>query len=375
MVDVIVVGAGLAGCVLARRCADDGKNVLIIEKQNHIGGTCYDSYDDSHILIHNYGPHIFNTDNEEVWNYANRFADFMPYFHRVLGAIDGKLVPIPFNLESLYALYPLEYAKAIEKKILNKYRFGEKVPILSLLEQDDEDLKELADYIYKKVFLYYTLKQWGMRPNEIGPDAMARIPFYVSRDSRYFQKRFQGMPKSGYTNLMKKMVSHKNIKILLNTDYKNILKLEDNKAYICGSEYWGKIYFTAQIDELFGYCYGELPYRTLDFRFETYNKEFYQEASVINYPNNYSFTRVTEFKHLTGQRSNMTTIVKEYPTQYKVGGLLQPYYPIPKDENYSLYERYACLANEYKGLILCGRLAQYKYFTMSDTIENALKTL
>lgn len=375
MVDFIIVGAGLAGCVLAERIASAGKSVLIIEKKNHIGGTCYDCYDDNGLLIHKYGPHIFNTDDETVWHYVNQFSEFEIYHHRVLGVVEGKKVPIPFNLESLYELFPHSYCQVLEKKLMEKYGMNVKVPIMDLLVQDDDDLKCLAEYIYEHVFLHYTTKQWGMSPQSVGGAAMARIPFYISRDDRYFQKRFQGIPKYGYAKMINNMLKNPRIHLLLNTDYNELIELtrQDKKILVTGVPFNGKLIFTGALDELFDYCYGELPYRTLDFKFETYDKEFFQEICTVNYPNNYEFTRITEFKYMTGQKHPNTTIVKEFPKQYdRADKQHDPYYPIPKKENEILYTKYRELSKLYSNLILSGRLADYKYYTMADTILAAL---
>lgn len=375
MYDCIVIGAGLSGCVMAERMAQKGKKILIIEKKQHIGGTCYDYYDREGILIHKYGPHIFNTDSTDVWNYVNKFSEFRIYHHRVLGVIDGKTVPIPFNLESLNMLFPNELSNNLEKKLINKYGMNVKVPIMQLQEQEDDELKFLANYIYEKVFLHYTEKQWGMSPEEIGGAAMARIPFYISKDDRYFQKRYQGIPKLGYTKLIENMLDNENINVLLNTNYNDLIKFDVNsrKILFMSQEFTGEVVYTAAIDELFKYCNGELPYRTLQFAFETHNQEYVQSVGTVNYPNNYDFTRITEFKYLTGQKADRTTIVKEFPQAYSPHDTnMDPYYPIPKLENEEKYKKYLSLAKHFNNLHLVGRLANYKYFTMAETIENAL---
>ena len=377
MFDYIIVGAGLAGCVMAERIATAGKNVLVIDKKNHIGGTCFDYYNEKGLLVHKYGPHIFNTNDENVWNYINQFTDFEIYHHRVLGVVEGKKVPIPFNLDSIYKLFPSSYCKILEEKLLEKYGMNTKVPIMELQQQDDNDLKYLAEYIYEHVFLHYTEKQWGMNPETVGGAAMARIPFYISRDDRYFQNRFQGIPKYGYTKIFENMLNNTNIHLLLNTNYHDILHLNQKNKEILfmDNPFYGKVIFTCALDELFDYCYGELPYRTLEFKFETYDKEFYQEICTVNYPNNYEFTRITEFKYMTGQKHPCTTIVKEFPKQYtKTDEQLEPYYPIPQKENEILYTKYLNLSKQFSNLILTGRLANYKYYTMSDTITSALNT-
>lgn len=375
MYNYIIVGAGLTGCILAERLAKNNK-VLLIEKKAHVGGTCYDFYNEHGILVHKYGPHIFNTNDKEVWDYISQFTEFHIYHHRVLGVVEGKKIPIPFNLESLYKIFPKTYACKIEEKLLKKYAVNTKIPIMDLLNQEDEDLKYLANYVYENVFLHYTQKQWGMTPEQVGSAAMARIPFYLSRDDRYFQNQYQGIPKNGYTEIFRKMLSNKNIHVLLNTDYKEVLKIDEKEKgfKLFDNKFDGRVIFTGAVDELFNYRFGDLPYRTLNFVFETYEQEYFQEICTVNYPNNYDFTRITEFKYMTKQKSNMTTIVKEFPMQYDYKNeKLEPYYPIPKEENEKLYQKYVELSKEFDNLILAGRLGNYRYFNMSETIKNALE--
>jgi len=376
MFNFIVVGSGLAGCTIAERIANVLKQkVLIIEKRSHIGGNCYDYYDDSGILVHKYGPHIFHTNLKDVWGYISKFTEWYPYQHKVLGFIDGKKVPIPFNLNSIYGLFPKRIASLFERKLINAFGFGIKVPILKLLETEDKDLKLLADFIYEKVFLNYTIKQWGMRPEELEPEVTERVPVFISRDDRYFQDIYQGLPKNGYHEMFKKMLSNPNIKVLLNTDYKEVIggDHEAKKVYFSGQEFRGKLIYTGKIDEFFNYELGELPYRSLRFEFETLNTEYFQEAGVVNYPNDYEFTRITEFKHLTGQKSPLTTIVKEIPQNHDRSDWQNiPYYPIPKRENFDLCEKYKEKARAFENVIFLGRLGEYRYYTMNMVIEKAL---
>lgn len=373
----LIIGAGLSGCVLAERLARNPKNTIsIIEKKPHIAGSCYDHYDENGVLIHEYGPHIFNTPDKRVWDYVNQFTDFWGYFHRVLGYVDGTLVPIPFNLKSIQTLFPPEFADTLCSKLLEKYGYNQKVPVLELQKQDDKDLQFLADFVYEKVFLHYTVKQWGMRPEEVGSKAMARIPVFVSTDDRYFQNPYQGVPKYGYTNMIQKMINAPNISVTLGLDYRKILRLDPvtNTVLINDMPYDGKVIFTACLDALFNYKYGVLPYRSLDFQFETIDCESYQPVATVNYPNNYNFTRITEFKKLTQQTHPKTVIMKEYPQQYDVNDAsFDPLYPIPMPENEDLYQKYLEESRKYPQLIVAGRLANYRYYTMSETIANALK--
>lgn len=372
----IIIGTGLTGCVIAEQLSKNPDNMIyMIEKKRHIGGTCYDHYNQDGILVHEYGPHIFNTYDQEVWDYVNEFTPFIEYFHRVLGYVDGQLVPIPFNLVSIEKIFPKAMAERMTEKLLDKYGYNTKVPILELHAQDDADLQYLADFVYEKVFLHYTMKQWGMKPDEVGGKAMARIPVYVSTDDRYFQNPYQGVPAYGYTAMMEKMISKKNIVTLTGLDYQDVISLDEKakKVLVNGQEFDGKVIFTACIDKLMDYKFGNLPYRSLKFEFTTLDKEEYQPVATVNYPCNYEFTRITEFKKLTMQKHPKTTIMKEFSTLYNPDDdRLDPLYPIPQKENEELYDKYLNSVKEYPQIVLAGRLANYKYFTMAETIRNAL---
>lgn len=375
MFDYVIVGAGVAGCVIAERIANFlDKKVLIIEKRAHIGGNCYDYYDENGILVHKYGPHIFHTNMENVWQYLSLFTEWYNYQHHVLGFIDGYNVPIPFNLNSLHQLLPENLAKKLEIKLIEKFGYDVKIPILELKSFNDKELKFLANFIYDKVFLNYTKKQWGMEPEDLDPSVTARVPVYISKDNRYFQNKYQGLPKNGYTKLFENMLSNENINVKLGTYFKEVMSFnyDDNKFILFGEEFEGKLIYTGKIDELFNYEFGELPYRSLDFEFENLNQEYYQEVGTVNYPNDYDFTRITEFKHLTGQKINDTTIVREYPQEY-VKETNIPYYPIPKKENHDIYKKYRTVADQFDDLILIGRLAEYKYYNMDELVAVALK--
>ncbi|WP_276353616.1 UDP-galactopyranose mutase [Cohnella caldifontis] len=378
MFDYVIVGAGFSGAVLAERLARvRNRKVLIVEKRGHIAGNAYDRYDDKGLMIHQYGPHIFHTRVKYVWDYLSEFTDWHLYHHHVLGSIDGRQVPIPFNLNTLRALLPAELADKLEQKLVLTFGYNVKVPILKLRETDDEDLRWLADFVYEKIFLHYTTKQWGMKPEDLDPTVTGRVPVYISKDDRYFQDAFQGIPKQGYTAMFERMLDHPNIKLLLNTDYREVLQTDwsRNEFKLFGSPYAGKLIFTGKIDELFDYEYGELPYRSLRFDFQTLDQERFQNTGTVNYPNEYDFTRITEFKHLTGQKHSYTTIVREFPQAYEKNQAGQniPYYPIPQPHNQSLYEKYRDKAKAFERLVLLGRLAEYKYYDMDACVAKALK--
>jgi UDP-galactopyranose mutase len=375
MFDYIVVGAGFAGSVIAERIANKlNKKVLIIEKRNHIGGNCYDYKDENNIIIHKYGPHLFHTDYKEVFDYLSNFTDWVEYHHRVLAFVDGKKVPIPFNLNTLYEVFPQTLAQKLEIKLFDKYSYNTKVPILELLNEKDKDLKFLAKYIYDKIFKNYTIKQWGLKPEDIDLQVTARVPVYVSRDNRYFTDKYQAIPKEGYTKIFERMLNHPNIKIMLNTDFKEVVSIdfESRKIYFMEQEFKGKLIFSGMIDELFDFKYGYLPYRSLNLKFEIIKKEYYQEAAVVNYPNDYDFTRITEFKHIHPVKSEKTTILKEYPKTYQPNVDI-PYYPVFTKENQKLYTRYKEEVEELVNLIFVGRLAEYRYYDMDDVVKRALE--
>jgi UDP-galactopyranose mutase len=375
MFNYIVVGSGFAGSVIAERIANVlNQKVLIIEKRNHIGGNCYDYKDENNIIVHKYGPHIFHTDYKEVFDYLSNFTDWHIYHHKVLAFVDGKKVQLPFNLNSIYEVFPQELAKRLEVRLIEKYGYGTKIPILELLKEEDKDLKFLANYVYEKIYKNYTMKQWGLKPEEISPQVTARVPIYVSRDNRYFTDKYQGIPKDGYTKIFERMLNHPNIKIMLNTDFKEVISIdfENKKIYFLGQEFKGKLIFTGMIDELFNFKYGFLPYRSLDLRFETIEQEYYQEAPVVNYPNDYDFTRITEFKHIHPVKSDKTTILKEYPKAYQPNVDI-PYYPVFTKETQELYNKYKEEADKFENLVLVGRLAEYRYYDMDDVVKRALE--
>lgn len=373
MIDYIIVGSGLAGVVMAEQITTQlDKKVLIIEKRNHIAGNCYDFKDENNILIHKYGPHLFHTNNKKVIDYLSNFTSWDIYNHEVLAYIDGKKVVIPFNFNTLYEVFPTSKAKLLEKKLLETYNYNSKIPILELKKSADKDLQFLADFVYEKIFVNYTAKQWGMKPEDMDGAVTARVPVFIGRDNRYFNDSYQMLPKNGYTDMINKMLDHPNIKIMLNTDFKEICELKEKDFYLFGSKFDGKVIYTGQIDELFDYKFGELPYRSVDMKFETVEKEFYQEKATVNYPNDYDFTRITEFKHIHPTNSPKTTILKEYPQEYIIGQNT-PYYPIFTTENQEKYSKYLEYSQEFKSLVMVGRLAEYKYYDMDDMVARALE--
>ena len=373
MFDFIIVGAGYAGSVMAERIATQlDKKVLLIEKRDHVAGNCFDYKDDNNILIHKYGPHLFHTNNKEVFEYLSNFTEWEIYNHKVVAVIDGKEVTIPFNFNTLYEVFPSTLAEKLENKLLETFEYNSKVPILELKKSDDKDLQFLADFVYEKIFVHYTAKQWGMKPEEMDGAVTARVPVFVGRDDRYFNDKYQVIPKKGYSSIFKNMLNHKNIKIMLNTEFNEVCELKDDTFYLMGQKFEGKVIYTGPIDELFEYKFGDLPYRSVDMKFETVDKEYYQDVATVNYPNQYDFTRITEFKHIHPTNSTKTTILKEYPKAYDKTKDT-PYYPIFTDENQDKYNKYLEYAKSIKNLVLVGRLAEYKYYDMDDIVERALE--
>lgn len=372
--DCLVIGCGFAGAVAARELAERaGMKVLVIDRRSHVGGNAYDVSNDDGILVHLYGPHIFHTNSDRVFNYLSRFTAWREYSHEVLANVYGELIPVPFNLNSLHRVFEPGKAQRLEGKLISVYGREKRVTISELLGSEDEEIQELAQYVYKNIFLYYTQKQWGIAPEDIDPSVTARVPVLISYDNRYFQDKHQGMPFYGYTPLFEKMLEHKNIELRLNVSAKELLELTEEGMLVEGKPFHGKVIYTGAADELFDCCYGRLPYRTLDFMFENHTMTFYQTKGTINYTVDQMFTRITEFKHLTGQvLPGMTTIMKEYPRAYTGAKDEIPYYAISNPENIALYEKYRSLTGKYSGLHLLGRLAEYKYYNMDAIVEGAL---
>ncbi|MBP3686952.1 MAG: UDP-galactopyranose mutase [Alphaproteobacteria bacterium] len=357
----LVVGCGLSGATIARKIAEElNEKVIIIDKKSHIAGNTYDYRDKNGIMIHKYGSHIFHTNLENVWGFVNHFADFNTYMHKVIAIIDGIKTTIPFNIRTLYDVFPKTMAENMEKKLLAKFEYNKKVPILEFQKQDDKDLKFLAEYVYEKVFLHYTAKQWGANPSEVDSAVTARVPVYISCDERYFQDKYQGIPLHGYTNMVKKILNYQNIEVRLNTQYTDI------------KEAYNRVFFTGSIDEFFNYKYGELPYRSVYFKMEEYDFPYYQNNAVVNYPCNYDFTRIHEYKYYLNDISDKTVIAKEY-SEFFEQGKNERYYPIPNEANKKLYAKYLTEAQQMQNIYFLGRLGDYCYYDMDKAINRALE--
>lgn len=373
--DCLVIGAGFAGAVAARELAErGGRRVLVLERRDHIGGNAYDLPDQAGVLIHQYGPHIFHTSNRRVFDYLSRFTRWRDYQHRVVANVHGTEMPVPFNLTSLELAFGKEKAAALEQKLIAAYGAEKKVTILELRQNTDPDIAALADYVYENVFLHYTMKQWDQSPEEIDPNTTARVPVFLSRDDRYFQDPWQGMPLEGYTPLFRRMLDHPNITVELGVDARTRLTLGERGIELDGTPFTGPVIYSGAVDELFDCRFGRLPYRTLEFRFETYPVDFWQSHGTVNYTVSEEWTRITEFKYLTGQElPGRTTIAKEISHAYTGAPEETPYYAIISPENNALYQRYRALAAGYGNLHLLGRLAEYKYYNMDAIVARALE--
>lgn len=375
MYDCIIVGAGIAGATVARKLAEESnKKVLVLERRNHIGGNCYDKPDDHGILIHEYGPHIFHTGDEGVREFLSRFTKWYDFGHEVVAKVGDQLIPVPFNLNTLHMVYDKEKAERLEKKLIEEYGLDSRVPIMKLRESTDADVREIADYVYKNVFLYYTMKQWGQTPEEISPEVTGRVPVVISYDNRYFKDKYQSVPVDGFTPMFAAMLDHPNIEVRTGVDCSDVLDFEDGKIYFEKAEFTGDLVYTGALDELFDCKFGRLPYRSLNFQFEHLDQDSFQDHSVVNYTVSEDFTRITEFKFLTGQKdTDGTTIVREYPFAYTGAEGEIPYYAILNAENEALYEKYRLLTEDFDKFHLLGRLAEYKYYNIDAMCRKAME--
>lgn len=368
MIRNIIVGCGISGAITARILAERFyEHSLVIDSRSHIGGNCYDFFDHNHICIHKYGAHIFHTDIASVWEYLTRFTQWHPYMHKVLGFVDGQLVPIPFNLNSLAMVFPKGLARRLEEKLIGHFGFGMNISVSELRKSKDNDLSFLAEYIYKKIFLGYTQKQWGLNPDEIDPSVIGRVPVRVSRDDRYFQNKWQAIPLHGYTAMISSILEHHFITVKTGVAW-NEIKKEFQGCNI-------RIFYTGPADELLDWRFGELPYRSVSQVFREYDREFFQGAAVVNYPENYDFTRISEYKHFLSEKSSRTVVSFEYPSAWKRGEN-EPAYPIAGEASDSLYRRYVEAARkEYGSIHFLGRLGDYKYYDMDKAVARVFSAM
>ena len=357
MYDTLIVGAGFAGSVLAERLATElGQRVLVVDKRSHIAGNAYDHYNDDGLLVHRYGPHIFHTNAKRVFDYLSRFTEWRPYEHRVLASVDGQLVPIPINLDTINTLYGLK----LTSFEVEKFFASVAEPRTPIRTSEDVVVNAVGEELYRKFFRNYTRKQWDLDPSELDASVTARVPTRTNRDDRYFTDTFQAMPLHGYTRMFERMLDHPNIHVMLNADFQELRDVIPYKTLV----------YTGPVDEYFDFRFGKLPYRSLRFRHETQDVAQFQPVAVINYPDEaVPHTRITEYKHLTGQVNAKTSITYEFPAAEG-----DPYYPIPRPENQTLFKRYEALADATPDVTFVGRLATYRYYNMDQVVGQALAT-
>lgn len=355
----LVVGCGLSGSVIAERIASvRQEEVLVVERREHIGGNIYDYKNSDGIFIHEYGPHAFHTSDKIVWDYLSAFTRWTIYWHMVDALIDGINVPLPFNFNTMAKLFPASYAERCIEELVANFGLSRRVTLSELMRMGR--FAALAAYVYEKVYKGYTIKQWGLIPEELDENVFGRVPLVMSRDDRYFQDIYQAIPSKGYTEMIRNMVSTPGIEVELNRDLKAVDK-----------QHFDTVIYTGKIDEYFDYSLGPLPYRSLRFELETVDREYFQATAQRNYPNNFDFTRTTEFKHFLNDKSPRTTIAYEFPLPH-FPGENEPYYPVPRPENHALYRQYAGLAAKERKTAFVGRLAEYRYYNMDQAVQSAL---
>jgi UDP-galactopyranose mutase len=356
-VDVLIVGAGFSGSVVAQQLADRGYEVLVIDKRDHIGGNAYDRKDAHGILIHPYGPHIFHTNSDRIAQYLSQFTQWRPYEHRVLAKVGEKLVPIPINIDTVNQLYGMD----LNEDTIQSFYDSVREPREKIRTSEDVVVNAVGQDLYEKFFRGYTRKQWGLDPSELNASVAARVPTRTNRDDRYFTDTFQNMPAEGYTKMFERLLDHPNIKVELGVDFFEVRERVEATHIV----------YTGPVDAFYAYCYGHLPYRSLSFEHEHLpDTEWYQSCGTVNFPNDYAYTRTTEFKHLTGQQHSGTSLVREFP---QAEG--DPYYPVPRPENEALFKKYERLAEQEAGVTFVGRLAQYRYYNMDQCVGAALKSV
>lgn len=377
MKNIIVVGAGFSGSIIARRIAEDmNQKVRIIEKRNHIGGNAYDEYDENGILIQKYGPHYLNTNNYNVIKHLKQFADLYPHDAKLLSYIDGEYIQLPFNFKTMQQLVGYENSEILLKKMREYFRGRDRVPIFEILQCEDKDISNYGNLLFEKAFKTYTAKQWGVNPNEIDRSVIDRVPMAMNFDERYLNKDFQYLVKKGFTSIFDNMLDHENIEVIKNTNAMNFIKLEENHRISFNGDQIDLLIYTGAIDELFGYKYGILPYRSLDIHYDYYDMDSKLPCEIISYPQAEGYTRSTEYKKITLNCDAKKTIVAtEYPCEYNPNDPKSniPYYPTLTKESQELYRLYLHEAEKYGNIVLCGRLAEFKYYNMDVCIEHALE--
>lgn len=373
--DALIVGCGISGSVIARHLSENmNKKILVIDRRNHIGGNMYDFVDENGILTQLYGPHTFHTNDKKLYEFMNKFIEFKEFYLKCMADIKGKQTPCPFNFKTIDDFYSKEESESIKNEIRKVYGDKETTTIVEMLKSENDVIREYAEFLYENDYKPYTAKQWGIDPEEIDISILQRVPVNLSYKDRYFEDKYQVMPRTSFTDFFKNILNHQNITVELNVDAFRHLKIESNEIFWDGSKLDIPMIFTGEIDALFKYKFGKLPYRSLKFEYKTLDVESYQEAPVVAYPFAEGFTRITEYTKLPVQKiSEKTKIAIEYPLKYDANEDMEPYYPILTNDSKELYEKYKRLANSVEKLFLCGRLADFKYYNMDQALYNALK--
>lgn len=373
--DYLIVGCGLSGSVVARRLADQGNQVEIWERRNHIGGNMYDFVDEHNFLVQKYGPHTFHTTKRELYDFVCQYEEWQSY-QLTCGAVwDGKYTPTPFNFTTIDTFYPAEDARALKEKLKKAFSERETATVIEVLNHPDPDIQAYAKYLFQNDYAPYTAKQWGVSPQEIDPSVLLRVPLRFSYRDGYFDDPYQAMPVHSYTAFFENLLDHPNITVKLGTEALRHLKIKNNSIYLDDIPFSGKVVYTGALDELFDCVYGKLPYRSLRFEWKYSDADSFQPAPVVAYPQEQGYTRITEYKKLPVQKGIGTSYAVEYPLPYQEGKNMEPYYPVLTEKSKEQYQAYRTLAEKVAGLICCGRLADFKYYNMDQALENALSVL
>lgn len=372
--DCIIVGAGYAGAVSARVLADRGARVLVLDRRDHVGGNAYDCYDKAGVLIHKYGPHIFHTNDKSAFDFLSRFTDWNGYMHRVMGCVGTLKMPIPFNLTSLGIAFPGEKGEHLRELLVQTYGMDSQVTIHQLRTHENAELRALGEYVYEHIFLHYTAKQWNIDPAKVDPSVTSRVPVRIGLDDRYFTDTYQGLPTEGFTPMFERMLAHEKIDVKTGIDARDLLSFKDGEILFESTRFDGHVIYSGMPDELFFFAYGRLPYRSLNFDFKTLPQDDFQGYGTVNYTMDEPYTRITEFKHMTMQKTNgVTSILYEYPADFTDEKTQIPYYAIMSEQNLAQYGLYRKEAEKYEKLILLGRLAEYKYYNMDAITSEAIR--
>lgn len=376
MADYLVIGCGLTGAVVARELAERGKRVEIWERRDHIGGNMFDYTDEHGFLVQKYGPHVFHINEKELYDYICRFEEWQEYC-LVCGAVwDGKYTPTPFNFATIDTFYPAEQAERLKEKIKAAFAGRETATVVEVLQHQDKEIREYAEYLFRKDYAPYTAKQWGVSPDEIDPSVLKRVPLRFSYVDRYFDDEYQVLPKHSYTRFFENLLKHQNISVQLGVEALNHICIKDERVFIDGEEAAGCfVVWTGALDELFGCVYGELPYRSLRFEWKYTQENSFQPVAIIAYPQERGYTRITEYKKLPVQNLQGSSYAIEYPLKYKIGGGQEPYYPVLTEESQRQYTKYRELAEKIPNLVCCGRLADFKYYNMDQALKRALMSV